>query len=105
MKKLFYALFITGLVSISTVFAQSHNPGDYVPNQIMVMLVPGNSIDDVLKDLNDDGLVGQYRLKQVLSKRYRIYLIEHDEILGDSKDLVYDINKMDEVAIAQLDHY
>jgi PKD repeat protein len=105
MKKLFYALFITGLVSISTIFAQSHNPGDYVPNQIMVMLVPGNSIDDVLKDLNDDGLVGQYRLKQVLSKRYRIYLIEHDEILGDSKDLVYDINKMDEVAIAQLDHY
>lgn len=105
MKKLFYLFVITGFVSFSSLFAQSHTPGDYVPNQIMVMLVPGNSIDDVLKDLNDDGLAGQFRLNQVISKRYRIFLLEHDAILGDSKDLVYDINKMDEVALAQLNHY
>lgn len=105
MKTNLYALFFAFFISISVSFGQSHTAGDYVPNQIMVMLVPGNNIDDVIKDLNDDGLVGQFRLNQVLSKRYRIYLLEHDEILGDSRDLVYDINKMDEVAMAQLNHY
>jgi len=105
MKTNFYALFFAFFISISVSFAQSHTAGEYVPNQIMVMLVPGNNIDNVLKDLNDDGLAGQYRLNQVISKRYRIYLLEHDAILGDSKDLVYDINKMDEVALSQLNHY
>ncbi len=105
MKRNFYTFIFALVLSTAAVFSQSHLPGEYVPNEIMVMLEPGNTIDDLVKDLNDDGLVGQYRMKEQLSKRYRIYLLEHDAILGDSKNLVYDINKMDQVALAQLNHY
>lgn len=105
MKRNFYTFIFALVLTTTAVFSQAHLPGEYVPNEIMVMLEPGNSIDDLVKDLNDDGLVGQYRIKQQVSKRYRIYLLEHDAVLGDSKNLVYDINKMDQVAIAQLNHY
>jgi hypothetical protein len=103
MKKWIYAFIFVFLISAQGIFSQS--AGDYVPNELLVMLQPGNAIDDLLVDLNDDGLAGQYKIKQVVSKRYRIYLLEHDAILGDSKNLVYDINKMDQVALAQLNHY
>ncbi len=101
MKKILLVL----LLIFTGPFVFSQTPGDYVPNEIMVMLDPGNTVDDLLKDLNGQGLVGQFRLKQVLSNRYRIFLLEHDAILGDSKKLVGDIHRMDHVALAQLNHY
>lgn len=101
MKKVLFSFILCLLTS--TVFSQT--PGDYVPNEIMVMLKPGSQVNDLVKDLNSQGLIGEFRLKQVISGRYRIYLIEHDAILGDSKSLVYDISKNDLVALAQLNHY
>lgn len=103
MKRLLLSFLFLAVVSNTSLFSQA--PGDYIPNQIMVMLEPGNTIDDVLAELNGHGLVGQFRMKQVLSNRYKIYLLEHDAILGDSKKLIYDINTSDKVAIAQLNHY
>lgn len=86
-------------------FLFSQTPGDYIPNEVMVMLKPGNKVESLLNDLNSQGLLGEFRLKQVISNRYRIFLIEHDAVLGDSKKLVYDINKNEYVALAQLNHY
>lgn len=103
MNKKIYAFVLAFGLNICFALAQSSQ--GYVPNEAMVMLKPGNSIDDFLRDLNDDGYAGAFRMKQVLSNRYRIYLLEHDAILGDSKNLIYDIKKMDQVAIAQLNHY
>jgi PKD repeat protein len=103
MKRIFYPFVLALLLFPGYVFSQA--AGDYVPNQLLVMLQPGYTIDDVLKDLNNDGLAGEFRLQQTVSKRYRVFLLEHDAILGDSKNLVYDVNKMDQVALAQVNHY
>src|SRR5687767_6828143 len=103
MKKFLFILILGIAISVNHSFSQT--PGDYIPNQVMVMLKPGYTINELLINLNNDGYVGQFRLHQQLSNRYRIYLLEHDAILGDSKKLIYDINRMDEVAIAQLNHY
>lgn len=101
MKKLLLIL----LVAFFPFRAFSQTPGDYIPNEVLVMMKPGNQVENLLKELNGQGLLGEFRLKQVVSNRYRIYLIEHDAILGDSKNLVYDINKNEQVALAQLNHY
>jgi serine protease len=103
MKRIFYPFVLALLMFPACVFSQA--AGDYVPYQLLVMLQPGYTIDDVLKDLNNDGLAGEFRLQQTVSKRYRVFLLEHDAILGDSKNLVYDVNKMDQVALAQVNHY
>jgi serine protease len=102
MKRILYPFIAALLITTSSsVFSQEN----YVPNEIMVMLKPGNTIEDLMTDLNNDGYVGEYRMKQVLSNRYRIYLLEHDAVLGDTRRLVKDIYGMDQVAIAQLNHY
>jgi len=102
MKRIIYS--ITTALFLMTTFNLTAQE-NYVPNEVMVMLKPEYSIDDLMRDLNNDGYVGEYRMKQVLSKRYRIYLLEHDAILGDTKRLVKDIFTMDQVALAQLNHY
>lgn len=102
MKRIIYPI-ITAVLFITSLNLSAQE--NYVPNEIMVMIKPGYSIDDLMTDLNNDGYVGQYRMKQVLSKRYRIYLLEHDAILGDTKRLVKDIFGMEQVALAQTNHY
>src|SRR5688572_1043225 len=105
MKRIFYSFITAMFVTVSGVSYAQSNQENYVPNEIMVMLKPGNTIDDLMTDLNNDGYVGEYRMKQVLSNRYKIYLLEHDAILGDAKRLAKDIYGMDQVAIAQVNHY
>ena len=103
MKRILYVLSVALFIPVSAVFSQK--AGDYVPGEIIVMLRPSYTIEDLVADLNDDGLAGNFRLKQTLSSRYRIYLLEHEAILGDSKKWIADISHMDQVAIAQLNHY
>jgi len=105
MKRIIHAFIFVFTVGIMGLHAQTHNPGDYVPNEVMVMLKPGYSADALVKELNSQGLVGQFWVKEEVSKRYRVFLIAHDGILGESKKLVYDINNMDGVALAQCNYY
>lgn len=100
MKKIITLLLIPFL--FLSVFAQS--PG-YVPNEIMVMMKPGHEVEDLVKKLNARGLVGQFQQKEIVSKRYRIYLLQHDAILGLSENVVKDFYQYEEVAVAQVNHY
>src|SRR5687767_13124028 len=105
MKRILYLLTAALFITTSGISYAQSNQENYVPNEIMVMLKPGFTIENLMTDLNNDGYVGEYRMKQVLSNRYKIYLLEHDAILGDTKRLAKEVYRMDQVAIAQLNHY
>lgn len=74
------------------------------PDEIMVMLKPGYNSGHFLKEINTRGFLGSFRVKQVLSERYRLYLLGLDPVMGDSRNWLDEVLESETVALAQLNY-
>jgi len=90
-------------VMVSAVFGQT-SQSNIIDGECIVMLQGGSDKDAFLRSLNATGLAGGFEIKQVLSERYRIYLLSFDPTLINTEKIIYDISRNEYVALAQHNH-
>lgn len=102
MKKLLI-LFTLTLTILSNLSAQT-SQSNIIPGECLVMLHGGADKEAFLKSVTQTSLLGGFELKQVISERYRIYLLAFNPALYNQEQALFDLQKNSYVAIAQYNH-
>ncbi len=94
----FILLFAALMLMISPVGAQQQ--GERIPGEVMIQLKSGQHINEFIPWLDQQGLA----VKQELSKRLRIYLLEFEESRHNVSALIGHLQKQPTVSLVQANH-
>jgi len=101
MRTLFLLLFALTLMAVPL---KSRAQSTHYSDEIMVMLKPGYTSGNFLEEINGKGFLGKFRVKEVLSDRYRLYLLGIDPVMGDSRNWLDDVLETESAFLAQLNY-